>query len=37
MGVFTGSVLSILSGKILDKIVNFCIGSKRFANLLTFT
>ena len=37
MGVFTRSVLSIHSGKILDKNCNLCIGGKRFANLLTLT
>ena len=36
MGVFTRSVLSIPSGKILDKNCESCIGGKRFANLLMF-
>ena len=36
MGVFTISVLSIPSGKILDKNCE-CIGGKRSANLLTIT
>ena len=32
MGVFTSSVLSQRSGKILDKKLNLSIGGKRFAN-----
>ena len=30
-------ILTIPIGQILNKIVNLCIGGKRFANLLTFT
>ena len=37
MGVFTGGVKSFPDGKILHKIVNLCIGRKRFTDLLTFT
>ena len=37
VGVFTRSVLSIPSVKILDKIVNLCTGGLCFTNLLTLT
>ena len=32
-----GGVISVPSGKILNKIVNLSIDGKRFANLQTFT
>ena len=37
MVVFSRNVLSIPSGKVLDKILNFCISGKPVANVLTFT